>query len=89
MLTWAMNHERTQSVFESQNAIMTAAELAGIDTAHITMAEIKNAVIEAGKQIIADSEKALPKNYRRVKYPVFASSLAISVATIMWHSLEQ
>ena len=68
---------------------MSAAESAGIDTTHLTMTEIKNAVTEAGKQIIADSEKALPKNYRRVKYPVFASPLAISVATIMWHSLEQ
>jgi hypothetical protein len=84
-----MTQERVQSVFESPEAIKMAAELAGIDTAQMTMTEIRKAIIEAGELMVRAHEKILPENYRRIKVPPFVSPLALSVVMITIESLDK
>lgn len=83
-----MKHEKNNS-FESEESVRAAAKLAGIDTAQMTIDEINSAVIKAGEQIVSSHEKSLPKNYRRIKAPPFASPLAVSVAIITVNSLKE
>lgn len=84
-----MKQERNPSALETPGAVSVAAELAEIDTAEMAQDEINAAVTKAGKQIYSNQEATLPANYRRVKFPPFASPLALSVAAILVESLKE
>jgi hypothetical protein len=46
-------------------------------------------VTTAGQQIISAHEKSLPKNYRRIHTPPFATPLALSVVAIIIENLDR
>lgn len=81
--------ERRRSHFSSPEAVRRAAAIVGIDVSEMSETEIEKKVKRAGRKIMQESQKTYPKGYRTVKTPPFISSLELSVAVIMVHSIRK